>query len=1184
MRPPRFRAYAGPCAVASLSLALLGGGCNGQAPPSARSEGPAGQTRAGLTLTTPGFVETTVIQGLNQPTVVRFAGDGRVFVAEKGGKIWVYDKLSDTTPTLFANLTERVHDFWDRGLLGLALDPEFPAKPYVYVLYAYDGDPGGPAPKWGDGCPTPPGATGDGCIVSGRLSRFTANGNLAGDETVLVEGWRQQYPSHSTGQVEFGPDGALYASGGDGASFNFVDYGQDGSPINPLGDPPVAIGAAQTPPSAEGGALRAQSPRRTDGPTLLNGSVIRVSSATGAGMPDNPLAASDDENAKRIIAFGLRNPFRIAARPGKDELWIADVGWNQWEELNRIPLGGAEPLNFGWPCYEGAGKQAGYDAANLALCESLYTAGGHTPPFFTYAHARGVSTMDACGRGSSSVTGVAFYQGNSYPAEYQGALFFADYSRRCIYVMQTGADGEPSPASARSFHVDADEPVFLTTGPGGDLFYAALSSGTIQRISYLRPSAAFTANPKQGQVPLIVNFDAGSSVKALPTDELTYAWDLDGDGDFDDSTEPQPAYLYDVVGNVATRLKVTDQRGISDVSSPLVVKATAEPPPITTPPEVFIDTPSADLHWQVGDTIHFSGHATDAEDGVLPASALSWQIAIQHCPDGCHLHDLLSYPGVTSGSFSAEDHEYPMHLELILTATDSSGQKRSARRPLEPKTVALTFDTEPSGLELVVGSASQPTPFLRRVIVGSENSVSAPDPQNPSGTNWKFSQWSDGLAATHALSAVTVAARYLATYVPGGGLTGEYFDALAFAGSRLTRIDPVIDFNWADGSPDASIGPDTFSVRWSGQIKADFDEAYLFSSTSDDGVRLTIDGTVVIDHFVAHAPTLDTGTVTLTSGWHPIVLEYFENGSGAQVDLSWSSPSQPEQIVPESHLRPGCAGGVCSAGLQCDPSELCVLPCDPATCAASEHCKLSVGACEDLCAGVTCLASDVCNAGICEDRCLHVACDTGQHCALGECVADPPTGGEGGAGGETGDGGEAGNGGSTGGSVAGSGGSASGSGGSTAGGSGSGGTAGGTGGTLGGGGGAISAGNGGVAGVDTTPSEGGAPAAPSEGGAAGTSTTDGPADGGSAGQPPLNTDGGTSTAGVSGARSSGAGGLDEQPTTGGEPASEAGAPSGGSGSGGSSSCSCKTAGGGSPPSGSFAALAVAAAFLFRRRR
>jgi glucose/arabinose dehydrogenase len=1143
MRPHRLRTLASLAIVTASFLALLGGAGACSSTKATPPEGPVGQTRLGLTLATPGFVETTVIQGLKQPTVVRFASDGRVFVAEKAGRIWIYDSLTDTTPTLFTNLAARVHDFWDRGLLGMTLDPAFPTKPYVYVLYSYDGDPGGAAPKWGDVCPTPPGATNDGCIISGRLSRFTAAGNVAGDETVLVEGWRQQYPSHSTGQVEFGPDGALYASGGDGASFNFVDYGQDGNPRNPLGDPPVAVGGTQTPPSAEGGALRSQSARRQNGPTLLNGSVIRVDPTTGAGMPDNPWAAASNDDAKRIVAFGLRNPFRIAPRPGKNELWIADVGWNDSEEVNRLPLGASAPLNFGWPCYEGAGRQQGYDAANLALCEALYSAGGHTAPYFAYRHKTSVSTNDDCDRGSSSVTGIAFYTGNGYPAEYQGAMFFADFSRRCIYVMATDATGEPAPATTRSFHVNADGPVFLTTGPGGDLFYAALTSGTVQRISYLQPAAAFTASPKQGQVPLIVKFDGRPSVKALPTDVLTYEWDLDGDGDFDDSDEAEPAYLYDIIGSVAVRLKVTDQRGISDVSSPLTIDATAEPAPITTPPEVFIDTPVADVRWQAGDTIAFSGHATDAEDGELPATALSWQIVIQHCPDGCHIHDLLSYPGVASGTFTAEDHAYPMHLEVILTATDSSGQKRTARRPLEPQTVSLLFDTAPSGLQLVVGSTAQTTPFVRRVIVGSANSVSAPEPQTASGASWKFAQWSDGLAGTHALAPASVATRYVATYQPAGGLLGEYFDGLGFTGASVKRIDPIVDFKWAEDAPDPSIGPDTFSVRWTGQVKADFAETYAFSTTSDDGQRLSIDGAVVINHFVNHGPIVDTGSVALSIGWHTILLEYFENSGSAQIDLAWSSPSQPQQIIPESHLRPGCANGACNGGFQCNPDNLCLPACDSAGCSAQQRCQVSGGPCLELCANVQCPTGDICLAGLCVDRCTNVLCASGQHCTLGACVDDPSTGGAGGAAGASGAGGDGGAGGETGGTA--TGGTATG--GTTTGGTATGGTA--TGGTATGGTG------GGAAGPPA--GEAGAPAI-GEGGAGGTPANQ-------AGAP----HGGT-PASQAGAPN---GGTPEPPgeagappaPKGGESSGEAGHPSvGTSGTSGTSGpddgCSCKTVG------------------------
>ncbi len=142
-----------------------------------------------------GFQEEIVFSGLTEPTAVRFSPDGRVFVAEKSGIVKVFDNLSDTTPTVFADLRTQVHNFWDRGLLGLALAPNFPTDPWVYVLYTFDAAIGGTAPRWGsvggtsDGCPTPPGPTADGCVVSGRLSRLQASGNIAvGSEQVLVEG------------------------------------------------------------------------------------------------------------------------------------------------------------------------------------------------------------------------------------------------------------------------------------------------------------------------------------------------------------------------------------------------------------------------------------------------------------------------------------------------------------------------------------------------------------------------------------------------------------------------------------------------------------------------------------------------------------------------------------------------------------------------------------------------------------------------------------------------------------------------------------------------------------------------------------------------------------------------------------------------------------------------------------
>ncbi|HYN97881.1 MAG TPA: PQQ-dependent sugar dehydrogenase, partial [Pilimelia sp.] len=440
-----------------------------------------------------GFQEQVVFSGLNQPMNVEFAPDGRVFVAEKGGRIKVFDNLADPTATVFADLSTNVHDQHDRGMLGLALHPNFPTAPWVYVLYTYDAPPGRTAPVWNDDCSAVGGANAGQCVVTGRLSRLQAAGNtMTGAEQVLLHDWCQQYPSHSIGDLHFGPDGALYVSSGDGASFSAVDYGQLGTPANPCGDPP---GGVMAPPAAEGGALRSQDVRTTADPTGLDGTILRLNPETGAAAAGNPLIASADLNARRVVAHGTRNPFRFAFRPGTDELWFGDVGWNVWEEVNRLPSPASSVRNYGWPCYEGAGRQSGYDSANLTLCENLYTGAGQTAPHYAYNHSAKVVAGETCPSGGSSISGVAFHPttGGTYPAAYRGAMFFADYSRDCIWAMlPSTAGGVPDPANIITFGAAAGNPVDLAAGPGGDLYYAD-AGGFVRRIRYFpnnRPPTA----------------------------------------------------------------------------------------------------------------------------------------------------------------------------------------------------------------------------------------------------------------------------------------------------------------------------------------------------------------------------------------------------------------------------------------------------------------------------------------------------------------------------------------------------------------------------------------------------------------------------------------------------------------------------------------------------------------------
>ncbi len=159
---------------------------------------------------------------------------------------------------------------------------------------------------------------------------------MVGSEQVLIEDWCQQYPSHSIGSLEFGPDGALYVSGGDGASFNFVDYGQDGSPLNPCGDPPGGVGATLTPPSAEGGALRSQDLRTTSDPTTLDGAILRVDPtlAKACRTTRSRPAPTPTRAGSSPTACATRSATRSARATG--DLLVGDVGWNTWEEINRL--------------------------------------------------------------------------------------------------------------------------------------------------------------------------------------------------------------------------------------------------------------------------------------------------------------------------------------------------------------------------------------------------------------------------------------------------------------------------------------------------------------------------------------------------------------------------------------------------------------------------------------------------------------------------------------------------------------------------------------------------------------------------------------------------------------------------------------------------------------------------------
>ncbi|HYX15691.1 MAG TPA: Calx-beta domain-containing protein [Nostoc sp.] len=453
------------------------------------------------------FALETVASGLNQPTAFDWTSDGKsMFIAQKNGVVRVLNN-GTLLSTPFINISGQVNDTRDRGLLGIAVHPDFGKdtnpKNYVYLLYTYDPPETNP-----NNSKNNPNSTLDNPDQNGnrtaRLIRVEADPNtnyttaIAGSEVVLLGTngtWEnisnpdgnstnvslgyapsgilnkdtgkpftslQDYlnnqgkvqnvqnfiandsESHSVGSVRFGTDGSLFVSLGDGTSYNGID--------------PRSI--------------------RVQDVNNLSGKILRIDAITGEGLSSNPFYNGDpNSNSSKVYNLGLRNPFRFTIDKNTNTPVIGDVGFNSYEEVNI----GKPGANFGWPFYEGGLdtngsivnlKQPNY--ASLDAAEAFYSSGKPvTAPAYTYKHFS-----------SNSITMGDFYTGSTFPSVYQGALFIADSSQGTIDAVKFDSQGKL--VSVKRFASQADRPnlgvpVQITTGKDGNLYYANLTGGEIDR-------------------------------------------------------------------------------------------------------------------------------------------------------------------------------------------------------------------------------------------------------------------------------------------------------------------------------------------------------------------------------------------------------------------------------------------------------------------------------------------------------------------------------------------------------------------------------------------------------------------------------------------------------------------------------------------------------------------------------
>jgi len=321
--------------------------------------------------------------------------------------------------------------------------------------------------------------------------------------------------------------------------------------------------------------------------------------------------------------------------------------------------------------------------------------------------------------------------------------------------MRVDASGVPDPSQIDVVDRAAEVPVSLEVGPGGDIYYASIL-GAIRRITYGALTAKAAADVASGDDPLTVQFDGSGSVDPAGG-PLRYAWDLDGDGAFDDSTEVRPQRTY-ARGAYTVRLQVTDRTGNTAVSPPLVITAGVRP--IAT-----ITAPAAGTRWKAGERLSFAGTGSDVQGGALPPAAMSWRVILLHCPmGGCHQHPLENFDGVAGGSFTTAPDGYPAHYQIELTVTNAAGFTGTTTVQVDAIGTELSLETRPPGMPLIYTGAPIATSQRVTEVDGDTVTLEAPARQDHDGASYLFTGWSDGGDRARVLTVPDEPRTYVAIY------------------------------------------------------------------------------------------------------------------------------------------------------------------------------------------------------------------------------------------------------------------------------------------------------------------------------------------------------------------------------------------------------------------------------------
>jgi glucose/arabinose dehydrogenase len=469
--------------------------------------------------------------------------------------------------------------------------------------------------------------------------------------------------------------------------------------------------------------------------TVPLGKLLRINS-DGTIPSDNPFVGTPGAHPA-IYAYGLRNPFTFDIQPGTGRILVNDVGDKLFDEINDIVPGG----NYGWGDTEGPHND---------------------PRFLQPFYYRAWSAADC------TLIGAAFYDPavRNFPASFVGKYFFSDLCAGYIKVL------DPATATVETFVPSGlVTPVDLDVSADGKLYYLNRGAGNLTGEVY--KIEVSDGRPHISVPPASQLITAGNTVtfscSANGFEPLTFEWFRDGASVAGPAAGTNGSSSYSVpVGTADSgakfRCKAANDYG-SEESADATLTVTSNQTPIAS-----IMAPDT---YRGGDTISFSGQATDNEDGALPASAFSWEVLLDH---ETHSHPATIVNGSMSGSYLVPRvGEQSSHVKyrIILRVTDSTGLVRVVEHNVLPVLSSLTVASSPSGREVKLDGQPKTAPLTVEAVSGMTRTLdveawqhlSEGGPTSQASTTWyQFQNWSDGGAQAHTITAPDGSATYSANF------------------------------------------------------------------------------------------------------------------------------------------------------------------------------------------------------------------------------------------------------------------------------------------------------------------------------------------------------------------------------------------------------------------------------------